>query len=91
MTTKAVVILSKRRASKDLGTYFTANVNPNNKVSQDFHEKCGFKVIGENNLGLVYVKQVEKDVKLGLNAANKESFKINKFKIKLYNENKEMN
>ena len=71
--------------------YFTANVNPNNKVSQDFHEKCGFKIIGENNLGLVYVKQVEKDVKLGLNAANKESFKINKFKIKLYNENKEMN
>ena len=61
--------------------YFTANVNSDNKISQDFHKKCGFELIGENNLGLVYVKQVEKNVKLELSDANKESFKINKLEI----------
>ena len=70
--------------------YFTANVNPDNIISQDFHNKCGFKLIGENNLGFVYVKNVEKNVKLELSDAKKESFKINKSEIKQYDECQEM-
>lgn len=70
--------------------YFTANVNPDNKISQDFHQKCGFEVIGENNLGLVYVRPVERDVKLGLSDAKKESFQINKLEISPSDESKVM-
>lgn len=60
--------------------FFTANVNPDNTVSKDFHKKCGFEVLGRNNLGLIYAKQVKKNVKLDLSSANKECFVIKKTK-----------
>lgn len=41
----------------------TSNVNPTNYVSQKFHEKCGFQKCGVNNLGLIYVKNITKDIK----------------------------
>ena len=66
--------------------YFTANVNASNKISQAFHKKCGFNLVGVNNLGLIYVKPVEKTVALGLSDANKESFDIKKSKTELINE-----
>ena len=61
---------------------FTANVNINNKISQDFHNKCGFILIGENNLGLIYLKQVKRDVTLDLTSAQKENFIVKNPKFK---------
>lgn len=55
---------------------FTANVNINNKISQDFHSKCGFELSGENEYGLTYVKQVNNDVLMDLSSAQQEIFNI---------------
>ena len=64
--------------------YFTANVNPDNKISKNFHKKCGFKLIGENNLGLVYLKTIENVVKLDFTSAQKETFVFKNPKFKKF-------
>lgn len=64
--------------------YFTANVNPDNKISKNFHKKCGFKLIGENNLGLVYLKTIENVVELDFTSAQKENFIVKNPKFKKF-------
>ncbi len=53
---------------------FTASVNPSNIVSQKFHEKSGFEVVGQNNLGLLYVRPIKKDAGRSFFHARKEEF-----------------
>lgn len=55
---------------------FTANVNPDNKISEKLHEKCGFENCGSNSLGIIFARKVKKDAKLHLYSAEKETFII---------------
>ena len=56
--------------------FFTANVNPENTISQNFHKKCGFEVVGKNNLGLVFVRSIKQDAELTISSAQKEVLNI---------------
>ena len=38
----------------------TSNVRPDNKKSYIFHKKNGFKIVGENQHGLIFVKKTKK-------------------------------
>ena len=59
--------------------FFTASVNENNTVSQKYHEKNGFQIAGENNLGLLYVRPIRKDAELSFDGAQPVKFNIDGF------------
>ena len=56
--------------------YLTANVNEANGISQGFHKKMGFRHCGYNNLGMIYVRPITKEVINTLDDAKPESFDI---------------
>ena len=60
---------------------FTASVNPDNIVSQKFHEKNGFEVAGENNLGLLYARLVKKDALEKFEDGDEVKFDIDGFSL----------
>lgn len=69
---------------------FTASVNENNTVSQRYHEKNGFEAVEKNDLGLLYLRLINrKDAKHTFDEAEPIVFNVKDFNLNQSEPNEE--